>query len=293
MLNSMTAFGRATTVNSLGRFMAQIQSVNRRFLEISISLPRELAHFEMDVRRWVSEKIHRGQIHLRIEATFEKANPMLAVVDLALAQQTKLAWRELCDSLKMKVDEQSLLEFLLKAEIIRFEADLSNQEIHKRALEKVVDEALQRLLHSKQQEGNLLCQEILMRADLIEQILKQIELQASSRVDLYRQKLLKKIQEMAPELQDHEERLLREVCIYADRCDYTEELVRCKSHLKQFIETVSSGKNAGKTLDFLTQELNREVNTIGSKALDSKITYSVVSLKAELERIREQLQNVE
>lgn len=291
----MTAFGRATVIASFGRLVAEVQSVNRRFLEMTVQLPKELAHFEMDVRRWISESVGRGQVTIRVEASFEAVAPIRAVPNLPLARQLKQVWQELGTAISLEVDSQSLVTLLSQEDdLIHYETDLTDEAIYRDALHQVVQEALKHFSQMRKQEGQALASDILMRVEIIQKGLERIEQRAGQATEKYRQRLMAKIQEFVPELVDNEERVMREVCIFADRCDYTEELIRFKSHLQQLTSTVDSDKPCmGKTLDFLLQELNRECNTIGSKAMDSEIAQDVVALKAELERIREQLQNVE
>lgn len=291
----MTAFGRASLATSFGRLVVEIQSVNRRFLEMSVSLPKELAHLEMDVRRWIAEAVGRGQVSVRIEAAFDAELPLKAVPNIALARQLKQAWQEIGEALGL-TDTSQVITSLIAQEtgLVHFEIDKSDDGTYRSALHHAVKDALKAFIAMRQREGEVLRDDILSRIKTIQHKVESIHQRAGLAAEKYRQKIQAKVQELVPGLADNEERVIREVCIFADRCDYTEEVTRFRSHLLQLLETIDSGKpSVGKTLDFLLQELNREINTIGSKAMDTEVSQGVVIVKAELERIREQLQNVE
>ncbi len=295
MLRSMTAYGRACLVTTFGRLVAEIQSVNRRFLEISVSLPKELQHLEMDIRRWIGEAVGRGQVTVRIEAFFESDAPLQATANLPLAKQLGHVWKDLGLAVGVEIGGSDLIKLLAQnQDIIKYQIDLSDHDVYLAALKQAIEQALSTFLAMREQEGATLQADIIARVAYLKESVDRISGRIGQATEKYRQKLIARIEELVPRNPETEERILREVCVYADRVDIAEEVTRLRSHLQQFEEAACCDKPCvGKTLDFILQELQREINTLGSKAADQEITQVVVGCKAELERIREQLQNVE
>lgn len=291
----MTAYGRASSVVSFGHLTVEIQSVNRRHLEMLFFLPKELSHFEVELRRWVGERVGRGQVTVRVEATFDRETALVAKANLSLAKGIKEAWEEIARTIDIALPPASLYEALMaQPNLIHFETDCGSDENHLLALRDVMSKAMEAFLSLRRQEGAALMADLLMRLELLREGIDRIAQRAGKGTERYRQRLMAKMQELLPGIVESDERLLKEICLYAERVDIVEEITRFRSHLQQFEETMRSGKTSvGKTLDFLLQELLREVNTIGSKAMDSEMSADVVGIKAELERVREQLQNVE
>lgn len=289
----MTAYGRSTTDTDIGQFVVEILSVNKKHLEIQFQMPRLLNSFEAELRRWVSAAINRGQVTVRINPTFNDKAPFRVIPNLPLAKQLHQAWSEIRQELD--VAEPFSLSLLRQEQnlfiIDENPHDLSNFEGE---LEKAINAALKPFVSMKEREGRILANELLERAKTIATVVSAISTLAASATDKTREKLIATLEKISPGLIDNEERVLREVALYADRIDISEELSRLNSHLEQFTDTINgSGARAGKTLEFILQELNREINTIGSKASDIEISKGVVKIKTELERIREQVQNVE
>ncbi len=295
MLSSMTAYGRACLVTAFGRLVVEVQSVNRRFLEVSVVLPPELAHFEMEIRRWIGNAVGRGQVMVRVQAFFEASAPLRAVPNLHLARQLCTVWQELGQAVGVTVEDADLIQILAKNEdITRYECDVTGDHIYLVALQDAVTQALESFLAMRRQEGEALQRDISARSAALRASIEVISGRSGEATEKYRQRLMTRLQELLPDAIENEERLLREVCVFADRVDISEELTRFRSHLEQFDATMQSDKpSVGKTLDFILQELHREINTVGSKSADYAASQVVVEIKAELERIREQLQNVE
>lgn len=295
MLKSMTGYGRSTLSSKLGRFVAEIQSVNRKHLEISIALPKEFARFEMDLRKFIGTLLLRGQVTLKISALFETTSPVTVTPNRGLAQQIKTAWETLANELDLDLDETALLRILSGTEnILTYSDELQEEESYRTALFDLVQQALQHLLEMRIREGSHLQKDISGRFHLLRTNMDFIASQANEATTRYRQKLIERIEEILPGAVENEERILKEVALYAERADITEEVTRFYSHLDQSMALVHSEKAAiGKTLEFLLQELNREINTIGSKSSNVAVSQKVVEIKSELERIREQIQNVE
>ncbi len=295
MLRSMTAYGRASLTTSFGRLTVEVQAVNRKHLEITLSLPKELSPFELEVRRWIADRIFRGQVSVRISAVFDKETPLHVVANIPLARKLKEAWDQI--AVAVGVDGQSAfhLEMLAReTELLRYEADSKGEEAYRIPLRNAFDAALDQFMQMRIYEGEALHKDIAQRLGSLKQCVDRVVPRATQATEKYREKLIARLEAFLPGSGENEERLLREICLYAERIDVAEEVIRCYSHLEQFHIQLSSGAgNIGKSLEFLLQELLREANTIGSKSTDTMVTYTVVEMKSLLEQIREQLQNVE
>jgi uncharacterized protein (TIGR00255 family) len=295
MLKSMTAYGRAVKTSSLGRFVVEIQSLNRKYLEIQSFLPKEFASFDAEIRKQLTASVFRGQVTVRLSASFERESPVKITPNLALARQMKQGWETLCRELQMELDSTSLMRFLSQEEeVFLFEREFGHEEDYKAVIKEAIAEALIQMEGMKKKEGAALQEDIENRLAKLKAWIEDIEKRVSGSSERYRQKLLARLNEVfAGNIED--DRILKEIAIYAERIDVSEEITRFHSHLKQFQGFLASTSEAacGKTLEFLLQELQREINTIGNKASDSEVTPKVVEVKGELEKIREQIQNIE
>lgn len=294
MLKSMTAYGRASRVTALGRFVVEVQSVNRKHLEIAVLLPKELTCFDADVRKMVGLRVFRGQVTVKISAYFDQSTPSVVMPNLPLARQLKAAWDAIAKDLKLASTEFTL-EFLVHEQgVLLYGEELQDEELYRSALSEVLHEALEYFVGMREREGAILQQDISQRLANLRQWVDQIAGRSQGAVGKYRQKLLGRLEEVVPGILENEERILREICIFADRIDITEEITRFHSHLDKCDHLLrSEAKGVGKTLEFVLQEMGREVNTIGSKSADVEVSHLVVEMKNDLERIREQLQNIE
>lgn len=289
----MTAYGRSTTDTDIGLFVVEIQSVNKKHLEVQLQMPRLLGCFEADVRKWVTTAVKRGQVTVRVTPSFNENAPVKVLPNLALAKQLQHAWTEIRDSLGLK--GEITLDFLKGEQgILLFDENPNNAAGLQSEVERAVNQALIPFMAMKEREGRALAEEILERADVVISILEEIVQSSDGAIDKMRSRLIERIQEAAPGAIDNDERILREVAIFADKLDIAEEVSRLRSHTLQLRDVVNgTGLRAGKTLEFILQEMNRETNTIGSKASDLEISKRVILIKGELERMREQVQNVE
>lgn len=295
MLKSMTAYGRACVISPLGRFSVEIQSVNRKHLEINTFLPKEFVRFDTDIKKWIALKVGRGQINVKVSVVFEVFSPLTITPNIPLAKQIKTAWDKIAQELNLPEDQGFKLDFLAnESEILLYDENFQDEEQYRQTLNDAISQALEELIVMKTREGNILYQDIKNRLDRLSILIKEIALKAPGATQRYRQRLIERIEEVLRGSVENEERILREVSIYAERIDIAEELTRFESHLKQVDELIhSNAQGIGKTMEFLVQELNREINTIGSKSSDIEVARHVVDIKSELERIREQIQNVE
>ena len=296
MLRSMTGYARASFESSIGRFSIELQCVNRKHLEINTSLPKELLRYDGDIKRWISSAIGRGNVTVKINVSFDKESPLIVLPNLALIRQLKKAWETISTDLNLHISDNELLQIISHEDnlLVYDEAD-HDEDLYRQALKTITEEALQRLLAMKEYEGKILHDDISSRFSKLATIIKVIEHKAPGATERYRQRLTERLKEVSTTTTDLDERLLKEVCLYAERIDIAEELVRFHSHLQQVTKLLNSNENqgVGKPLEFLIQELNREINTIGSKSSDIEVSHGVIEMKTELERIREQIQNIE
>lgn len=289
----MTAYGRAQLTNSWGRISLEIASVNRKHLEINIFLPQELSRFDPHLRKILNESIHRGQVTVKVFAYFEKATPVTVTPNMALARQLNKAWETIAKELGMPKQDLNLSLLAQEKGIILYEETTENEQTYLSTLTEALQQALQPFLMMRELEGSTLQKEIAQRLQLLKNFIDQVEFLAPQATEKYRQKLSSRLEGLFPNLTDNEDKLLREVALFAERSDITEEITRFKSHLDQASKLIQSKEPIGKTLEFLLQEMQREVNTTGAKAADVGISRLVVDMKSELEKIREQIQNVE
>ena len=292
----MTGYARASFESSIGRFSIELQCVNRKHLEINTSLPKELLRYDGDIKRWISSTIGRGNVTVKINVSFDKESPLIVLPNLALIRQLKKAWETISTDLNLHISDNELLQIISHEDnlLVYDEAD-HDEDLYRQALKTITEEALQRLLAMKEYEGKILHDDISSRFSKLATIIKVIEHKAPGATERYRQRLTERLKEVSTTTTDLDERLLKEVCLYAERIDIAEELVRFHSHLQQVTKLLNSNENqgVGKPLEFLIQELNREINTIGSKSSDIEVSHGVIEMKTELERIREQIQNIE
>lgn len=288
----MTGYGRAQLTNDLGSFVAEIQSLNRKHLEISIALPKELSQFESEARKWISEHVARGQVNVRIYAEYEKGLPVVVKPNLPLARQMKAAWDALAEDLNVSYDASILFsqEDLLIVDL----SNLSDKELYQNILREVIQKAIQEWVQMRLEEGKHLQKDLLQRLNTLKDAIQKIAQMAPQVTERYIQKLREQIEKVLPQSSENQERILREIVVFADKTDISEEITRFNSHINQMQKNIEKSVTAiGKATEFLIQEMNREINTIGSKSGDLIISQQVIIVKTELERIREQIQNVE
>ena len=293
-LMSMTGRGTGAAAGRLARVEAELSSVNRKQLDVNVGLPRFLASFESRVQARIQQALSRGRVTGEIRVTWaEAARAAGARVDEGLARAQVAALRAAAKKLGLP-DDLKASALLALPEVVSFERGAADSEALWPAVEKALAAALAALQAMRKKEGAALGRDLRARLRTLAALTAEIGARAPAIAEIYRANLLKRIGAALPgsELAG-DERLLKEVALFADRSDLTEELVRLDSHLKQAGDLLKAGGVAGRTLDFLVQEMGREINTIGSKANDGEITRRVIAFKTELERIREQVQNIE
>lgn len=289
----MTGYGRASLEREGMQVVVEISAVNRKHLDINLALPRHFIRFDPEIRKTVGSRVFRGHISLRIGVAFVKSAPVEVRPNIALADKLFQGWRQIAEALRINETlSLSLLEG--ESDLFTFEENALQMEACGKLILDAVEMALLPFLAMKEQEGLVLEKEIRTRLDAIANRFRQIHPFASGATEKYRLKLLDKLKSSLPEIDVDEGRVLREIALFADRIDIAEELVRFESHLTQFFGLLKSDEvAAGKKAEFILQELAREINTIGSKSSEIEITKSVIDIKSELEKIREQIQNVE
>jgi len=294
MLISMTGFGRAVLEAVFGRIIVEIHCVNRKYLEIATMLPKELNRFDMEVRKWIGESISRGQVTARVFFTPSEAALNQLLPDPLVLKRLKKSWMQIAKV--SGINARSIdLPFLLQNMPASMLQNLAGEEKEcLLALKQCAEKAIVGVMEMKNREGHALAQDIGQRLKELLQMVHKIEKLAPQSVIKQREKLKERILEVLAPSAELDERLLRELALFADRVDISEEIIRFFSHIDQFQEILKTNRGpVGRKLDFLVQEMGREINTIGSKSADAAITRLVVDAKSELEKVREQIQNIE
>lgn len=293
MVRSMTGFGRGNCNENGKEFTVEIKSVNHRYIDFYIKLPRQIAYLEERVREVVSKSIFRGKVDIFISFEDRSEDSKNVMLDEALAGAYIQAVESLKDKYGLK-DDISVSLVSRFPDVLRIEKTEDDEEQLWSILNKALEAAVESLVQMREKEGNELRMSLLQKADYMENIISQITNRSPEVVIEYKQKLENRIKELLNQQTVDENRIAMEVAIFADRCSIDEELVRLGSHLLQLRDILSIKKQpVGRKLDFLVQEINREINTIGSKSNDIIITKNVLELKSETEKIREQIQNIE
>lgn len=292
MIKSMTGYGKAEVVSGTGRILVEIRSVNHRYGEVFAKLPRSLMQFENDVRKCVAERLKRGKIEIFVQQEGGVGAGVLPKPNIPVAKAYYEAFTGIKEALGLEGPVSLQLIASQKDVLIAGEEEAESTSL-KLELVTAVEDAVESLDSMRKREGALLMEDLGKRREALSSLINSVAKRAPLVVADSFTRLKERVGLLAGESGVDEGRLAQEIAVMADRCDITEELVRFRSHLQQFDETLKHDEPVGRKLDFLMQELNREVNTIGSKANDAEIASLVVELKAELEKIREQVQNIE
>jgi uncharacterized protein (TIGR00255 family) len=292
LTNSMTGFGRAETSGLGYSFAVEMKSVNHRFLEIVVKLPRYLNSLEENVRKLIQDQLGRGRIEVYINTKETEEKKRLVKVDKELTLSYDNSLKELAQLLNSTYIPD-IYRLASLPEVLSVAEEEADAAALWPVLQAAVLAALKQLSQMRQDEGKRLAQDLQARVDYLRGLTRQVEARAPEVVVEYQAKLKERVAVLLGDTTLDEARLATEVALLADRVSITEELVRMASHLDEFAKTLPSPEASGRKLDFLVQEMNREINTIGSKANDLEISRLVVAGKSELEKIREQVQNIE
>jgi uncharacterized protein (TIGR00255 family) len=292
MLKSMTGFGKAEGETSLGRVFAELRSINHRYCDISIKMPKRLAPFETRIKEMIRSEVSRGRVDvsLKLDATGE--GRLQLNVDLHLAEQYYKALMTLKEKLQLK--EDITLGLLAGAkDLITAKEEMEDVEPYWQEIVPILKQSLKAMDEMKRWEGELLEKDLQLRFERIHGELESIKQQLPSFLNAYWSRLHERLRSFLGSAEVDYARFQQEVAFLAERTDITEEIVRAESHLTQFNILLKSKESVGRKMDFLLQEIHREVNTISAKANDAEISQRTVEIKSELEKIREQVQNIE
>jgi uncharacterized protein (TIGR00255 family) len=292
VLHSMTAFGRGEAVADGYRFTVELRTLNHRFCDIRVKLPRRYTDCEEEIKRKLSSQFSRGRIEVNVVAdeTLDKVRHL--TVDTELAETYKRLLLDLRD--KLGIEGGLRLDTLLQfRDIFVFKEDEESRGQAWKVMETALDQGVKQCIHMRREEGSAIEADFSERLNRLETLVREIESRAPLVVIDVQERLQKRIEELLGQGELDESRLAQEVAIQAEKSDVTEELIRFKSHIQQFGTLLEASGPRGRQLEFVLQEMHREINTIGSKANDVQIGQTVIQIKTELERFREQLQNVE
>lgn len=288
----MTGFGTGTATAGNESLTVELRSVNHKFCEVKVRLPRELSTLEATLQKLVKDRLARGAVDVSVRRASRTALGVVPQVDLALAKEYRRAWSELAKALELP-DTVSVRDMATQMNVIRLEEPQVGLEDASKAAESALVMALEALGKMREKEGVALAADLTARLSLVAQWVDEVKVLAPKAIDLYRARLSERIAELSKGLAVDPQRLAQEVAFFSERTDVAEEMTRLSSHLEQFNELLRSKEPSGRKMDFLVQEMHREVNTTGSKSQHADISSRIMQLKAELERIREQVQNVE
>lgn len=291
MIKSMTGYGKGNLIQNSRSYQIEIKSVNHRYLDISVKMPRAISYLEEKIKQEISTKVKRGKIDVFINFENNSAEGKEIKINTEIA-------KIYINELKTLAQNENINANIEVTEISKFPDVLSiqnvqdDEQIQKEVVE-VTNIAVDKLVEMRQIEGKKMAEDLLNRIQYIKEKIIKISSLSTRLIEEYVVKLESRIKEILVNQDIDEARLAQEVVIYADKCSVEEEITRLNSHIEQFEKLLNSNDAIGKKLDFIIQEMNRETNTIGSKANNLEITNAVIDIKTELENIREQVQNIE
>ncbi|CEN26451.1 YicC/YloC family endoribonuclease [Paraclostridium sordellii] len=293
MAISMTGFGRGEYKNDNYHFIVECRTINHKYVDINVRLPRKISFLEDKIRNIVKDYVKRGRVDLYIKLDLIGSEDVNLKFDEKLASQYVNILNNIKSTFDLN-DDITVMNIAKFPDIIKCEEKEEDTDLLWEMLKLALAESLKNLKEMRCEEGIKLSNDIDARCDLLKDYIEDVEKYSYNVVNEYKEKLNSRIAEILenPSLVD-ENRLAQEVAIYADKCSITEEIVRFKSHITQLKKAIHKDESIGRKIDFLIQEMNRETNTIGSKSSDLNITNLVVEIKSELEKIREQIQNIE
>jgi len=293
MIKSMTGYGRAETILKGKRTVAEIKSLNHRYLEVSLRLPPTLASLEMEIKKKIAKVFSRGKIEVSIRMDYNGSPDKITGLDLNIPL-IRSYYSLLC-RIKQELNMKDEITLAMMAAFRDAFAAPEEDDIAAvwQLLEVVLDEAVVALTVMREKEGDVLCRDLRDRAATVARLLDVVGNRGPQALTAYQNRLRERIKELAVDMEIDESRLRQEIAIMAEKNDIMEEIVRLRSHIDQFNNMLQSDQAVGRKVDFLIQEMGREVNTIGSKSGDAEISRHVIEIKSELARIREQVQNIE
>ncbi len=292
MIKSMTGFGRSIYENEGREYLIEIKSVNNRFSDINIKMPRSLNYLEEKLKKEILKSVSRGKIDLYITFNNNSDRGKTIKLNTEIAQKYINELKKLSNKAEI-IDNINIMEISKFPDVLNIRIEEDSEEIIEKELMIALTEAIKSFIDMRAKEGSKIKQDLENRIKVISGKIEQISNISSGLVEEYIVKLETRIKDLLKTDVIDQTRLAQEVVIYSDKCSVEEEITRLKSHIDQFLNLTNENMAIGKKLDFLIQEMNRETNTIGSKANNLEITNLVVDIKTELENIREQVQNIE
>ena len=291
MIKSMTGYGKSNMSKNLREYQVEIKSVNHRYLDISIKMPRTLSYLEEEIKKIISAKLSRGKVDVFVTFNNNSLEGRDIKINTEIARMYIKELRNLAESEGIIADIP-VTEISKLPDVLTIQTNQDDETIKEELIE-VTQNAVANLLEMRKIEGEKIAQDLHSRINEIEGKVKKISALSTGLIEEYVVKLKMRIKELLKDQEIDEARLAQEVVIYADKCSIQEEVTRLDSHIYQFRELLNSNDAVGKKLDFMIQEMNRETNTIGSKANNLEITNEVINIKTQLENVREQVQNIE
>ncbi len=292
MIKSMTGYGRSQMILNGRDILVEIRSVNHRYYEYNSRVPRAYNYIDEKLKVLLKSKISRGKVDVSVTINNIEGRDTEVAINKGVAEGYINALRGISDDLSV-ADDLTLSNLIRLPDVFIVQKTPDNEDEVWSDVAKVAEEALARFVEMREVEGEKLRNDVLEKSDFILEMVAKVEELSPQTVANYREKLYKKLSEILESKDIDQQRILTESAIFAEKIAVDEETVRLRSHVSQFRELVNSDESIGRKLDFIVQEMNRETNTIGSKAQDLSITKIVVDMKAELEKIREQIQNIE
>ena len=293
MIRSMTSFGRSSSEEGKKRFFTvEMKSVNSRYLDANIRMPKSLISLEEEIRKMINNSLSRGKVDVFVNLkTYNEGNGV-PKVDINLAQGYLQCLKEIEEKLGVKNDI-SVMQIARLPEVITVVEEEDKTEEIWQEIRPLIEESLNMMISMREAEGNKLKEDILSKITTVEELVSKVEEFADDIPKVFKVKLEERLKELLGNVDIDENRVAMEVCMFADKSTVDEEIIRLRSHINQVRETLKLNEPVGRKLDFIVQEMNRETNTIGSKSSDIKKTNIVIDIKNILEKIREQVQNIE
>ena len=293
MIRSMTSFGRSNSEEGKKRvFTVEMKSVNSRYLDVNIRMPKSIISLEEEIRKMISNSLNRGKVDVFINIKNYNEGAGVPKVDINLAQGYLQCLKEIEEKLNIKNDI-SVMQIARFPEVITMIEEEDKIDEIWEELKPLISSSLDMMINMREVEGEKLKEDILIKINQIEELVFKVEEFADSIPKVFKQKLEERLKDLLGNVEVDENRIATEVCILADKATVDEEIIRLNSHINQVRETLKLNEPIGRKLDFIVQEMNRETNTIGSKSSDIKMTNIVIDIKNILEKIREQVQNIE
>ena len=292
MIKSMTGFGRFETTGRDRKFTVEMKSVNHRYLDVTIKMPKKLNFFEAAIRSELKKYISRGKVDLFISYEDFSGSSATVFYHREVAEEYLRYLRQMAQDFGL--DDDIRVSTLSKyPEVFTMEEQTGDEQELWKELQRAIDGAAQMFVNARVEEGGRLRQDLLKKLDAMQELVDFVSRRSPQIIRQYREKLEEKVRELLEDVSVDEDRLLTEVTIFADKVCVDEEVVRLRSHIETTKNTLLEGGSIGRKLDFIAQEMNREANTILSKANDLEISNCAIELKTEIEKIREQIQNIE